>query len=140
SDYRTPRFDLDNMYGRGPDDQPYLYQDDGVRMLLGRQLTGNADDSRTRDVPRNSPPSAPKASPKRALIGDPRNDENVIISQLQAAFLRFHNRIADVLALSGPGAFTEAQRLVRWHYQWIVLNDFLPTVVEPKTLAAVLPH
>ena len=23
-DYRTPRFDLDNLYGRGPDDQPYL--------------------------------------------------------------------------------------------------------------------
>src|SRR2546428_1368524 len=89
-DFRTPRFDLDNVYGRGPDDQPYLYQDDGVRMLLGRPLTGNADDPKTRDVPRNSP----AAGPKRALIGDPRNDENVIVSQLQATFLRFHNRVA----------------------------------------------
>src|SRR4030081_3469860 len=34
-DYRTPRFDLDCVYGRGPDDQPYLYRKDGVRMLLG---------------------------------------------------------------------------------------------------------
>src|SRR5438093_1175191 len=90
-DFRTPRFDLDCVYGRGPDDQPYLYEDDGVRMLLGRPLTGNPHDPNTRDVPRNSP--AP-GSPKRALIGDPRNDENVIVSQLHATFLRFHNRIA----------------------------------------------
>src|SRR5438094_470597 len=76
-DFRTPRFDLDCLYGRGPDDQPYLYEDDGVRMLLGRPLTGNPHDPKTRDVPRNSP--AP-GSPKRALIGDPRNDENVIVS------------------------------------------------------------
>ena len=40
-DFRTPRFDLDNVYGRGPDDQPYLYQNDGIRLLLGRPLTGN---------------------------------------------------------------------------------------------------
>src|SRR5207249_2415770 len=86
-DFRTPRFDLDCVYGRGPSDQPYLYEDNGVRMLLGRKLTGNADDPKARDVPRNSP----EAGPKRALIGDPRNDENVIVSQLHAAFLRFHN-------------------------------------------------
>src|SRR5471030_1336659 len=34
TDYRTPRFDLDNVYGRGPDDQPYLYRADGLHMLL----------------------------------------------------------------------------------------------------------
>src|SRR5437870_12564553 len=53
-DFRTPRFDLDCVYGRGPDDQPYLYQDDGVHLLLGRRLTGNPHDSRTRDLPRNT--------------------------------------------------------------------------------------
>src|SRR4030081_3537807 len=35
-DFRTPRFDLDCVYGRGPDDQPFLYEDDGLHMLLGR--------------------------------------------------------------------------------------------------------
>src|SRR5205085_6730469 len=40
-DYRTPRFDLDNVYGRGPDDQPYLYED-GAKFILGRALTGAA--------------------------------------------------------------------------------------------------
>src|SRR5205085_3043157 len=42
TDFRTPRFDLDCIYGRGPDDQPYLYADDGVHLLLGRQVQGSA--------------------------------------------------------------------------------------------------
>src|SRR5262249_25085872 len=92
-DFRSPRFDLDSVYGRGPDDQPYLYAPDGVRMLLGRRLTGSPKDPRARDVPRSNP----AAGPKRAIIGDPRNDENVIIAQLHAVFMRFHNRVADHL-------------------------------------------
>jgi hypothetical protein len=134
-DFRTPRFDLDCLYGRGPDDQPYLYAVDGVRMLLGRRLNGNPHDRQTRDLPRN----APIRSPKRALIGDPRNDENVIVSQLHATFLRFHNRIANLLKARREDLRT-IQRLVRWHYQWIVLNDFLPTIIGWVTLDSILPH
>jgi hypothetical protein len=134
-DFRTPRFDLDCVYGRGPDDQPYLYEDDGLRLLLGRALTGNPHDPRTRDLPRNSPGPA---SPKRALIGDPRNDENVIVSQLHTTFLRFHNRIVD--SLHGQADFHTVQRLVRWHYQWVVLHDFLPTIIGKKMLGSILPH
>src|SRR5713101_972619 len=133
-DFRTPRFDLDCVYGRGPDDQPYFYQDDGVHLLLGRRLTGNPHDSRTRDLPRNTPRRGGRA---RALIGDPRNDENVIVSQLQATMLRFHNRIADE---HPDKSFAEIQRLVRWHYQWVVLHDFLPTVAGHEIVDAVLPH
>ena len=132
-DFRTPRFDLDSIYGRGPDDQPYLYEPNGVKMALGRQLTGNDDDPDTRDLPRTA-----GDAPRRALIGDPRNDENVIVSQLQGIFLRFHNRVADLMR---PGAeFAEVQRMVRWHYQWAVLHDFLPTIVGKAMVHAVLPH
>src|SRR5712672_3487602 len=85
TDFRTPAFDLDNVYGRGPDDQPYMY--DGPREFLkGAPLT-NGDPEAT-DLPRNA------ARPGRALIGDPRNDENAIVSQLQGLFHRFHNRAA----------------------------------------------
>src|SRR5712691_1422783 len=108
-DFRTPRFDLDNVYGRGPDDQPYFYQDDGVHLLLGRRLTGNPHDSRTRDLPRNTPRRGGRA---RALIGDPRNDENVIVSQLQSTMLRFHNRVVDFMAKGS--SFEEVQNAVRW--------------------------
>src|SRR5437763_5943973 len=62
-DYRTPAFDLDNVYGRGPDDQPYLY--DGEKFLLGGAILGG--DPKAADLPRNTV--------GRALIGDPRNDE-----------------------------------------------------------------
>src|SRR5271168_172896 len=48
TDYRTPRFDLDNLYGRGPDDQPYLYRDDSIHLLLGDKLTGNDNDPNAR--------------------------------------------------------------------------------------------
>jgi len=67
ADFRTPRFDLDNLYGRGPDDQPYMYDQDGIRMLLGEPLSGNPHDPHAVQVPRG--PN------DRALIGDPRDDE-----------------------------------------------------------------
>jgi hypothetical protein len=122
-DFRTPAFDLDNVYGRGPDDQPYLY-DGGSAFLLGNPIRGGTDLKAT-DLPRNS------ATPSRALIGDPRNDENVIVSQLQGLFLHFHNRtLAD-----NPGLpFEEVQKLVRFHYQYVVLNDFLPRIVHSSVI------
>jgi len=136
-DFRSPQFDLDNIYGRGPDDQPYLYEADGRHFQLGRRLTGNPSDPNTRDVPRHASETGGATARARALIGDPRNDENVIISQLQAVMLRFHNRLADEYADRGLAA---VQQLVRWHYQWVVLHDFLPTVAGTDVVHAILPH
>ncbi len=122
-DFRTPAFDLDNVYGRGPDDQPYLYDGDNS-FLLGDAIHGAADPN-ARDLPRN------QANPRRALIGDPRNDENAIVSQLQGLFLRFHNRTLT----ENPGlSFAAVQKLVRFHYQFVVLNDFLPRIVHSSVL------
>lgn len=130
-DFRSPRLDLDNVYGRGPDDQPYMYENDGKKLRLGRKLTGNSEDQNTQDLQRINP------EPKRAIIGDPRNDENVIVSQLQGIFIRFHNRMVDEF----PEAdFQTIQRLVRWHYQWIVVHDFLRTILDQKTFDEILPN
>ncbi len=86
---------------------------------MGANSAGDAD------LPRNAQ--------GLALIGDPRNDENVIVSQLQVLFLRLHNRFLDqvVADASVPEErkFDEAQRLTRWHYQWIVAHDYLPRIV-----------
>jgi hypothetical protein len=125
TDFRTPAFDLDNIYGRGPDDQPYMY--DGTNaFLVGTPLTGGAPDAT--DLPRNA------ADPARALIGDPRNDENTIVSQLQGLFHRFHNR---TLKENPTLPFEQIQRLVRFHYQWVLLNDFLPRIVNADVLKAL---
>jgi hypothetical protein len=133
-DFRTPRFDLDNIYGRGPDDEPYLYED-GRRFILGKPMSGAASNPNAKDLPRSQPSDG--ANPKRAVIGDPRNDENVIVSQLQGLWHRFHNKIAND---NPTWEFTRVQREARFHYQWILLNDFLPTVVSGDVLRQVLPH
>ena len=106
-----------------------MYQDDGVHMLLGPDKDFDQARRKRPDLPRNS------ATPKRALIGDKRNDENVIVSQLQTLFLRFHNAVLDTAA---GGDFKKAQDIVRWHYQWIVLYDFLPRVVGKDTHKTVI--
>jgi hypothetical protein len=127
ADFRTPRFDLDCVYGRGQTDQPYLY--DGNLLQLGSPLSGNPQDPAAVDLPRG--PNM------RALIGDPRNDENRIVSQLQATLLRFHNRVA---AESPDDSFEAIRDAVRWHYQWVVINDFLPTIINAETVSRVFPH
>src|SRR5258708_17825835 len=95
-DFRTPRFDLDCLYGKGPDDAPYLYSSDN-RFIQGRPLTGATTNPNARDLPRSQPtdPASPEDinNSRRAIIGDPRNDENVIVSQLQGLFHRFHNKL-----------------------------------------------
>ena len=64
------------------------------------------------------------------MIGDFRNDENRIVSQLQLGMIKFHNDICDLVAgeaagLTGSALFEEARRRVTWHYQWCVVFDFL---------------
>ena len=117
ANFRTPSLGLDNVYGAGPGGSPHLYdRGDGAKFLL--EETGTPGKY---DVPRNSQ--------MVALIADPRDDENLIISQLQVAFLKFHNAVVDYvrdeLGLSGGEVFAEAQRIVRWHYQWIVIHEYL---------------
>jgi hypothetical protein len=122
-DFRSPAFDLDNVYGRGPGDQPYMYNEDGRTFLLGDPITQGKPPG-GRDLQRNGA--------GRALIGDPRNDENAIVSQLQGLFQRFHNRMA---AQNDQTSFQDIQKLVRHHYQYVVLNDFLPRIVSDSVLS-----
>jgi hypothetical protein len=120
TDFRTPALDLDNVYGRGPGDQPYMYDNGGPKFLLGTPLDNGAP-----DLARNN------ANPARAIIGDPRNDENSIVSQFQALMLRFHNRVVD----DNPGLdFPSLQKVVRWHYQWVIVYDFLTRIVSAPVL------
>jgi hypothetical protein len=76
-------------------------------------------------------------------LEDTRNLDNLILRQLHAVFLKFHNEAIRQLGSNpptitgienlGPGTlFERAQRLVRWHYQWIIRHDFLPRIVHPK--------
>ncbi|MFT7475125.1 MAG: hypothetical protein ACI81L_002062 [Verrucomicrobiales bacterium] len=113
---RTATFDLDSVYGGGPGESPDLYDDD-LRFIVE---SGGLFE----DVPRHGD--------GQPIIADPRNDENLIISGMQAGFLLFHNAVMARVEASGlrdDAAFDEAQQIVRWHYQWMILNDYLPGIV-----------
>jgi len=125
---RDPRLDLDSLYGGGPQRTPFLYTDDGARMRVGWSDLAHGE-----DLPR----TATGKGRRWALINDPRNDENLIIAQLHLAFIKFHNRVVDVLqgdGPPGPGLFEAAAESVRRHYQWIVVHDFLPRIVSEKVI------
>ncbi|HEX7176200.1 MAG TPA: heme peroxidase family protein [Pyrinomonadaceae bacterium] len=127
---RTAILDLDSVYGsycNDTDCQPPPRQ--GEKMLLqmvaGTPLEGH---DYFNDLPREFDPLLNGA----AKIGDGRNDENVMVSQMHVAFLRAHNAIVDL-----GNDFEAASRLLRQHYQWIVIGDFLDRIGHPETLAKV---
>ena len=122
---RSPRANLEALYGGGPVGSPYLYdQADPAKLLLG------ADG---RDVPRNQQGVA--------LIGDPRNDVHAFMTGLQVAFIHAHNRLVDRLRADGvPDSelFDDGRRALTWHFQWVILNDFLPSLVGSAMATTVI--
>jgi hypothetical protein len=144
--FRTPRFDLDSLYGRGPVETPFLYDQadpDNAKLLLGRVINNEGErEENQHDLPRNDfrEPTGPQ---DRALIGDMRNDENTFVSQLHLLFIKFHNMVVDKVrddrpGLEGDDLFKETQRIVRWHYQWVVVFDFLERTVPGGMLDKLL--
>ena len=134
---RTPQLDLDSVYGTGPAGSPALYADDHMHMKVGTALTGSADAGAV-DLPRD-------ATTGQALIGDPRNDENRIVAGIHSLFLRLHNQVVDRIrtqqpALDAATVFAKARQEVTWDYQWIIVNDFLPTIAGQNTVDTVVRH
>lgn len=126
---RVPNFDLDSVYGRGPVVDAHMY--DGADAIKLRLESGG----RFEDLPRRADGAA--------IIGDPRNDQHVILGGLHAAFMRFHNRAVDRVRVEQPRAepgevFEAARRLTTWHYQWMIVNEFLPAFVGPAMVADIL--
>ena len=139
---RTPTLDLDCIYGMGPEANPYLYHASGdfagVKLLTGADGTGINQD------PMLAMDDLVRSSAGTAIIGDPRNDENRVISQLQLAMIRFHNNVVDTLhgapgnTLAGKELFEHARQLVTWHYQWVVIHDYLVKLCGKAVVSDIL--
>jgi Animal haem peroxidase len=150
---RSPVLDLDSMYGRGPALDPFMYvfpsagNPSAIKLQLGTNRnigsggpagsSGNPINMQTQvdfDVPRML------AEPHAAVIGDPRNDENLIVVQFHHAMLRFHNAVVDMLLAAGftGDVFVEAKRIVVQHYQWAVVHDFLKRVCGDPAVTRAL--
>ena len=123
---RTPGLDLDNVYYKPA-------PRNCSRMVVGfaSTLRGERTD-KANDLPRRPQSNNPQDD-RAALIGDKRDDENLVIAQLHVAFLRAHNAIVE-----RGHTFDEARKILRRHYQWIVLHDFLPRICDPVMVHNVL--
>ena len=129
---RTAFFDLDSVYGDGPEGNPELF--DAADPIKFRVESGGQFE----DLPRDPTSNA-------AIISDPRNDENMMIAGLHAAFLLFHNHAVDLVRSQDPSipdsdAYAEARRLTLWHYQWMILHEFLPHIVPQSVIDDVLTN
>jgi len=126
---RRPFFDLDSVYGDGPQGSPQLYD--------------TSDPARLRVESGGLYEDLPREGNGRAIIGDPRNDENLVIAGLHAAMLLAHNKAVDRVRQADPSlatdeVFEEARRILTWHYQWIILHEFLPQIAGAAAVDRVL--
>lgn len=137
---RSAQLDLDSLY------EGVALEATGAdgSMLLGQVETAPfgsiATADRGHDLPRRPRIQNPttvdeQIRDREALIGDPRNDENLIVGQLHLAFLRAHNAL-----LSSTGDAEAARRELRRRYQWAVLHDFLRRIGERDTVDDVLAN
>jgi hypothetical protein len=174
---RTPRFDLDSVYGGTP--LGNAVTPDAVKVVAGMRHPTQTAKMRVgtsiepgplpdlldehRDLPRfvqveqsvkdaalalaqSSMPLADFVKfqaglDQRALIGDQRNDENLIVAQFHLSFLRFHNRAVDFLANNVTGwvpDFHSAQTLTRLHYQWLIVEGYLRNQCDEAVVDRVL--
>ena len=83
---RSPRLNLEGLYGDGPVGHPFLFQRDDPAKLLtapgGRDVLRNAEGT--------------------AIIGDPRNDSHVVVSQMHLAFVPCAQCVRRSCACVGP--------------------------------------
>lgn len=150
NEHETP-LTLSSLYGDGPDsDDPEvqaLYADDRLHFRLAQTIGLSAErfgaitktppglihrNQGAHDIPRDG---------TRALIADRRNDSNLILCQLHLALMLLHNKAVDALQPGIPdrvALFAAARQLVNLHYQWCILNDYLPHLLADGVLATVL--
>ncbi len=141
---RSPVLDLDSVYGKGPALNPYLYEfptsgfTTAIKFKLGENrntgIGGPGGSSGSSGMQAQTDFDLPRIKgTNTAVIGDPRNDENLIVSQFHSAMLKFHNQVVDLLVLANftGDIFVEAKKMVTHHYQWAVVNDFLDRICDP---------
>ena len=145
--FRTARYDLDSVYGKGPTLEPDIYDPaDRHKFLIEKRsdqakyTTTDADGNTVEVIEDVVVEDVPRRDNGTAIIPEGRNDENLVVIQFHVAFMKFHNRLVDYVRSQGvmsSAVFETARRLARWHYQWMVIHDFLPAIVGPEMKNAV---
>ncbi|TRZ43507.1 peroxidase family protein [Robertkochia solimangrovi] len=140
---RRPQLDLDSVFGEGPSFLPsYTAEADRIYNNTSLKLYLNESPGYI-DLRRDEAQAGTTENPKvvyRARIADARNDENLVVSQMHAAFIKTFNKISDILepTHTNEEAYCEARKLTRWAYQYIVINDYLKNVCNKGVVADVI--
>ena len=140
--FRSPSLDLDSLYGAGPNDpESQKFYADDRHLKMGTTVAIDPDPSfEGHDLPRGAGNTAAKK--RKAVIPDPRNDENLAVAQTHLAMIRFHNRIVDTLPASVPAGqrFAKARELAVKHYQWMLRHDYLPRICRDSIVDDVFAN
>lgn len=142
---RTPSLDLDSLYGSGETESIVAWDsNDLAKFRLGNTIP---DDQVPRSFQNDLPRKLDGTNPAKALIGDPRNDENLVVAQIHVAFLKFHNAVVDVVRsrnlnpeLDAITVRNQAKEIVILHYQSIVLHDFIKRFVNEEVYERVIKN
>jgi hypothetical protein len=151
---RTAALDLDSVFGGGPGMRPELYVQNGDGSVGPKLKIGSTLPGPTGAVHEDVPRVANGDGSYSAILGDPRNDENVMIAGLHCAHILFYNRVLDELphldlrafptARNGRGTpydrFLLARQVTQWHYQWLMVNEHLPQIAGPALVSDVLQN
>ncbi|MDF0675507.1 MAG: heme peroxidase family protein [Nitrospira sp.] len=142
TNFRSAEFDLDSVYGDGPEGSPDLYDSSSGDIKFRVEAIPGSEQVSRKGAMRYDLPRDPN---NNAIIADSRNDENLVISQFHLAMLKFHNAVVDRLRAdpaqanrSAKDIFREARRQVQWHYQWIIVNEFLPLTIGQNRTDEIL--
>lgn len=142
TNFRSAEFDLDSVYGDGPEGSPDLYDSSSGDIKFRVEAIPGSEQVSRKGAMRYD---LPRDSNNNAIIADSRNDENLVISQFHLAMLKFHNAVVDRLRAdpaqqhrSARDIFREARRQVQWHYQWIIVNEFLPLTIGQNRTDEIL--
>ena len=156
---RRPTLDLDSVFGDGPGlvsgqagvagsgsaTQSQILYDNQLKLQVFEEDNGGNkrfDLIRSLEVKKEleNGTSLSKVS-YPATIADGRNDENVIISQLQTAFIKFYNAVYDARGGADPKKkYIRARQLATWAYQYVVVTDYLERVCEPAVVSDTLAN
>ncbi len=139
---RSPTLDLDSLYGAGPNDpvSAEFYRDDRHLRVGTTVRVGRLRARREYDLAREGDDT--RRNPRRALIPDFRNDENLAVAQTHLAMIRFHNRVVDGLDASVPARrrFRVARAEVVKHYQWMLRHDYLTRICDRAVVKDVFDN
>jgi hypothetical protein len=137
---RSPSLDLDSLYGAGPQDpeSAKFYEADGLHLKVGKTVAAGGIPAKNGfDLPRGAGNTVAKK--RKAIIPDPRNDENLVVAQTHLALMRFHNRVVDTQLGGVPPSqkFAAARELVTKHYQWMIRTDYLTRICQATVVSNV---